>query len=338
MSNNQRGAKPRLFLRYLKSHFKTIAILFLFSAVFAGSFLLYRLPAAAVLYASAICLFIGSVAVCLDYLAFYGKHKRLCLLLSEITVTTEHLPEPWGPLEADYQAALRTLHADKTALEDAMRGRYTDLVEYYTIWAHQIKTPIAAMRLLLQSGDGLQNRELSEELQRIEQYVEMVLCYLRLDADTTDYVIKEYDLDGIVRQAVRNYAAQFIRKKIKLHYSPVSCKVLTDEKWMLFVLEQVLSNALKYTKTGEISILLEGPETLCIRDTGIGIAPEDLPRIFEKGYTGYNGRSDKKASGIGLYLCRRICRNLGHKISAESAVGQGTAVRIDFRRVKLEVE
>lgn len=166
----------------------------------------------------------------------------------------------------------------------------------------------------------------------------MVLCYLRLDSDSTDYVLKEYELDELIRQAVRKYAASFIRKKLRLEYEPVNCRVLTDEKWMLFVLEQVLSNALKYTKAGSISISQESPGILCIRDTGIGIAPEDLPRIFEKGYTGYNGRSDKKASGIGLYLCKRICRNLGHRIAAESAVGTGTVIRIDFRRAELEVE
>ena len=175
-------------------------------------------------------------------------------------------------------------------------------------------------------------------MQRIEQYVEMVLTYLRLDSGSTDYVLKKYDLDDIIRQAVRKYASQFIRKKIRLTYEPLSCEVLTDEKWLLFVIEQVLSNALKYTRSGEISITLEAPKTLCIRDTGIGIAPEDLPRIFEKGFTGYNGRNDKKASGIGLYLCRRICSRLNHKIIITSKVDVGTEVRIDLDRKVLEVE
>lgn len=211
-------------------------------------------------------------------------------------------------------------------------------MEYYTIWVHQIKTPIAAMRLQLQGEDSDSSRELLEELQRIEQYVEMVLTYLRLDSGSTDYVLKKYDLDDIIRQAVRKYASQFIRKKIRLTYEPLSCEVLTDEKWLLFVIEQVLSNALKYTRSGEISITLEAPKTLCIRDTGIGIAPEDLPRIFEKGFTGYNGRNDKKASGIGLYLCRRICSRLNHEIIITSKVDVGTEVRIDLDRKVLEVE
>ena len=181
-------------------------------------------------------------------------------------------------------------------------------------------------------------RALREELRRIEQYVEMVLCYLRLDSNSTDYVIREYDLDEIVKQAVRRHAATFIRKKLRLEYEPLGARVVTDEKWLLFVIDQVLSNALKYTNEGGIAITLETPKTLCIRDTGIGIAPEDLPRIFEKGYTGDNGRSDKKASGIGMYLCSRICANLGHGISITSTPGQGTEVRIDLKNTELEVE
>ena len=118
------------------------------------------------------------------------------------------------------------------------------------------------------------------------------------------------------------------------------CEVLTDEKWLVFVLEQILSNALKYTKSGSIHIYLspDAPKTLVIEDTGIGIAAEDLPRIFEKGFTGCNGRTDKKASGIGLYLCRRICRNLSHTITAQSQTDQGTTIRIGMFRESRMIE
>ena len=162
----------------------------------------------------------------------------------------------------------------------------------------------------------------------------MVLCYLRLDSDSTDYLIRRCDLDDIVRQAVRKYSAQFIRKKIQLDYEPLEYSVLTDEKWLLFVIEQVISNSLKYTRSGTVRIYLDG-EDLCVRDTGIGIAREDLPRVFEKGYTGCNGRTDKKASGIGLYLCRRICIALGHSITARSDE-TGTEIRIGLQREKID--
>lgn len=328
-----------LWLRYLKAHITPIAAFLAFSLIFAVSFALYRLPVEAVLYAAAVCAFVGLVLLTRCYLLFYEKHKRLQALLTEAAVTIEHLPPARSPLEEDYQALIRMLHEEKIQLADRMQGRYTDLAEYYTVWAHQIKTPISAMYLNLQHEDSALSRELTQDLQQIERYVEMALCYLRLDADSTDYLIREYELDAIVKQAARKFAAQFIRRKIQLNYTPIAYRVLTDEKWLLFVLEQLLSNALKYTHSGgTITIAMAEPGKLYIRDTGIGIAPEDLPRIFEKGYTGYNGRSDKKASGLGLHLCRRICANLGHAISAESTPGQGTTIHLDLQRAKLETE
>lgn len=212
------------------------------------------------------------------------------------------------------------------------------MVDYYTIWAHQIKTPIASMRLTLQNEDTALSRQLTNELFRIEQYVEMVLAFLRLNSKSTDYVLKEYDLDGIIKQSVKKFAGEFISRKLSLNYESLHTVVLTDEKWLSFVIEQVLSNALKYTPSGSISITMEDGKRLCIRDTGIGIAAEDLPRIFEHGYTGYNGRMDKKASGIGLYLCKRICERLGHEIRAESEVDRGTCIILDLSREYLEVE
>ncbi len=163
--------------------------------------------------------------------------------------------------------------------DDAQPAQLSGSGEYYTVWAHQIKTPLAAMRLLLQDAETDEQHALLEQLQSVEQYVEMVLGYLRLESPSSDYVIRNYVLDDIVRQAVRKFASQFIRRKLRLEYAPLNVNVITNEKWLLFVIEQVLSNALKYTRSGSVSITLEEPKTLCIRDTGIGIAPEDLPRI-----------------------------------------------------------
>lgn len=325
----------KFFLQYLKQHKKSICLYLIFFLVFLVSFLLYHLPAAAVLYPAGICGFLGAAALLLDLLMTRKKHQALQHQLDHISSNSIQFPDPCSVPEEDYQALITALAEEKLRLEEEQYRRYTDLSDYYTVWAHQIKTPIASMRLKLSSKDSTLARELSAELQRIEQYVEMVLCYLRLDSDTTDYVIQEYDLDPIVKQAVKKFAAQFITRKITLNLAPLGCSVLTDEKWLLFVIEQVLSNALKYTRSGSVSISLESPKVLCIRDTGIGIAAEDLPRIFEKGYTGYNGRADKKASGLGLYLCRRICTNLGHRISASSSPESGTVIRIDLTRKEL---
>lgn len=327
-----------MFLEYLKVHWKLPLILTFFLAVEALIFGLYRLPVQAVLYAAAVCAFFGVAAAVFDYGSFCVKHRKLQQMRKEIEVSTDHLPLPQSLLEKDYQEMVRALFEQNKSSREEMEAHFKDTVEYYTVWAHQIKTPIAAMRLLLGETDFPEKQELLEELQRIEQYVEMVLCYLRLDGDGSDYVIKEYDLDKILRQVIRKHASSFIRKKIRLDYKETGLRVVTDEKWLFFVLDQLFSNALKYTQSGCVSVLAESPKTLCIRDTGIGIAPEDIPRIFERGYTGMAGRCDKRASGIGLYLCRRICMNLGHQITVTSVPGEGTQVKLDLKNAELEVE
>lgn len=325
---------------YIKSRRVTLAVWAIVCAVFAAVFALYSLPLKAVLYGAAVSGFFGLTAAAVDFIYYRRKRLRLKKLADEIIYTIDGLPSPLNGVEEDYCALVRILYENMRRTEDEMSEKYSDMTDYYTIWAHQIKTPIAAMGLILQEAgqsDEL-NRELSDNLQRIEQYAEMVMCYLRLDSDSTDFVIKEYDLDGIVRQAVRKFSRQFIRKKLSLTYEPLRKTVLTDEKWLLFVIEQVISNAVKYTKTGGAEIYCEEPLTLCICDTGIGAAPEDLPRLFEKGYTGCNGRLDKKASGIGLYLCKRICTKLGHNISAENAEGGGMVIRIKLDTINTELE
>lgn len=327
-----------MLAEYIKLHRKVIGVYFLSAVVFGIIFALWKLPVVSVLYGTVIGLFVAVIILGRDYQRFCAKHKQLEAMVEEIKYTDSHFPEADGRIEMDYQEVIRSLYEEKQQMTNQMTHQYTDMMEYYTIWVHQIKTPIAAMRLQLQGEDSESNRELLDELQRIEQYVEMVLTYLRLDAGATDYVLKQYDLDDILRQAVRKYAPQFIRKKIRLVYEPLFCKVLTDEKWFLFVIEQVLSNALKYTRSGEISITLEAPKTLCIRDTGIGIAPEDLPRIFEKGFTGYNGRAGQKSTGIGLYLCRRVSEQLNHDLTIVSRPGQGTIARLDLSRKKRTME
>ena len=328
----------RFFSVYWRQRKIGIGVFLLFCAVFICVFALYHLPVEAVLYPAAICALLGIGFLFFDLQRAYQKHKKLQALQKMTASVMEGFPEAATQDDMDYQQIIEQLRDEQKQLENQMNRQYSDMVEYYTIWAHQIKTPIASMRLHLQNEDTQFSRKLSDDLFRIEQYVEMVLMFLRLDSTSTDYMLQEYDLDSIVKQAVKKYASQFINKKIHLCYQPLNTKVLTDEKWLLFVLEQVLSNALKYTPEGTVTIDLEAPKTLCIRDTGIGIAPEDLPRIFEKGYTGYNGRTDKKASGIGLYLCRRICQNLGHTITVNSSLDNGTVIRIHLERKKMDFE
>lgn len=325
----------KFLISYLNYRKKVILVFLIFAVIFSVSFALYHLPLGAVLYPLALCLLVALIFVIRDFNNIRKTHKDLEKIKKLTVYGMEFLPEAKNEIEKDYGDVANILFEENKQIRLKMEERYNEMIDYYTMWAHQIKTPIAAMRLNLQNEDSDFSRRLTEDLQRIEQYVEMVLCYLRLDSNSSDYVIREYDIDGIVRQGIKKFASQFIRKKIKLDYRPSDLKVVTDEKWLLFVIEQVLSNSLKYTKQGSISVFVNDNQELCIKDTGIGIAPEDLPRIFENGYTGYNGRNDKKASGIGLYLCKRICKNLRHEITASSVLGEGTTIKINLNQKKI---
>ncbi len=321
---------------YIKSHIKTLIGWVIVCIIFAVVFSLYELPAGAILYSSAISGAFGAAFLITDFLSYRKKRIYLRNLANEITFTVDNLPENDG-IYGDYEKLIKLLYESKRAAENQMTAKYSDMTDYYTLWAHQIKTPIAAMSLILQNRESEDSAELRENLRRIEQYTEMVLVYLRLDSEYTDFLIKEYSLDDIIRQAVRKFSSVFFRKKLSLKYESVNKKVLTDEKWLCFVIEQIISNAVKYTNSGGVEIYAEEPLTLCIKDTGIGIAPEDLPRVFQKGFTGRSGRADKKASGIGLYLCKRICGKLGHTIFAYSSEN-GTEIKIDLSHDELEVE
>jgi len=207
--------------------------------------------------------------------------------------------------------------------------------DYYMMWAHQIKTPISAMKLLLCGQQGGQKGSflLQEELFKIEQYVEMALQYQRLESMSSDMVLREYDLYTLLKQAVKKYSVLFINSGVSLKLQEMQVKTVTDDKWFGFCVEQILSNSIKYTaqvKGGSVALYMEEgePYTLVISDNGIGIRTEDMPRIFERGFTGYNGRVDKKATGIGLYLSKRILDRLGNTIRVESVEGEGTKVYI----------
>lgn len=327
----------RFLFSWLKQRRRSISFFLLSFLILFCIFALYHFPLTAVLYPFLLCIGAGTIFAAADLSRTRKIHQQLTQQMAFLPEQIA-LPPARTITEADYQALLSRLEAHTKALAAEMDARYTDMMDYYTVWVHQIKTPIASMRLTLSSEDSKLSRKLLEELQRVEQYVEMVLAFLRLDSDSTDYVIRDCDLDPMIRAALKKLRLQFISRRLALSYEPLRFSVVTDEKWFSFVLEQLLSNALKYTPAGSIRISMEPPGVLCIRDTGIGIAPEDLPRIFEKGYTGYNGRTDKAASGLGLYLCKQICDRLGHPISVESALNQGTVVRIDLRRDKCIVE
>lgn len=326
---------------YIKSRAVPLLCVITAAVIFEVVFSLYSLPTEPVLYSALLAVTAVLIMLAASFASAYKKHKALCRLKNDITLSLDNLPKPKTSDDKDYAALLDVLYSSRNELLQQNAEIIRSTNEYYTVWVHQIKTPIAAMRLMLQNSGGKDSLKLLEELLRIEQYVDMALCYIRLGSSDSDLVLREYGLDDIIKRAVRKYSTQFICKKLRLDYKPLSQSIFTDEKWLLFVIEQVLSNAVKYTQSGGISIYCEtcGEKTLlCISDTGIGIDPADLPRIFENGYTGINGRQDMRASGLGLYLCRRICKMLGFSISAVSEVGCGTIIKLDITQGEIHTE
>lgn len=328
----------KTFISYLKEKRGFLGVQIIFALIFAIVFALYSLPLETVLYSGLLCGFVGFILGAYDFYKYYENHKSLLEVKHNIRATLSNLPKAKSLKEKNYQDLIVTLYEEKVNLKSRLDKQNTELIEYFTIWTHQIKTPLSAANLLLQSEEMEAKEEFNKQLFEIEEYVDMALQYLRIDSMYSDLKIGEYSLLDIVKKAVKSYASVFIYKKIKLNLEEMDAKVLTDEKWLLFVIKQILSNALKYTNEGEISIFVEEEKTLVIKDTGIGISKEDIPRIFERGFTGYNGRMNKKSTGIGLYLCKKVLDKLSHKIYIRSEVGKGTTVKIDLSSTKLDIE
>ena len=272
---------------------------------------------------------------------FSWKRKRRQLLIlkrqAEQSLETADLPKAETPLEEIYQEIIRDQEKRCQREQKESREKLVRSREYYTRWSHQIKTPIAAMELLLQE-EPADARALKRELLKTSQYVEMALSYQRMEGEGNDLVIQRYELRPVVMQAVKKVSPLLIHKHISFSAGDLSGEVLTDEKWLVFVLEQLLTNASKYTKEGGSVRIGQENGLLVLRDTGIGIRPEDLPRIFEWGYTGYNGRLDKRSTGVGLALVKQVMEMLGNKIEIRSVLGEGTEVLLDLRRTELEAE
>ncbi|MEG1431558.1 sensor histidine kinase [Eubacterium sp.] len=322
---------------YLKS--RKLAVLFFLLPIllFSLLFFLYGLPMEPLTY-GLILYVLGALALAAwDGVRFYQAHHQLIQAQASIKDSLDALPSPKGQIAQDYQDLLVQLSLEKSRRISTADQQLSDIRDYYTLWAHQIKTPIAAMDLVLQTagdaGNAAAMAELSEQLFRVAQYVDMVLQFIRTEGTTRDYVFTQTPIDPILRQTVRKFARSFIRRRITLSYEPLGATVLTDGKWLGVVLEQLLSNALKYVSPGgHITIAMATPGILTIADDGMGIDPADLPRVFERGFTGFNGREDKKSTGIGLYLSKRIMDQLGHGIRLESSPGKGTTLYLDLKK------
>lgn len=313
-----------MILRYLR-HRKTPILLYItITGIYLLIAFLYRTLLPAVLYATLIIFVFMILMMIIDYLRFRHDISILSDIRKQPLVITDHLPPAGNVMEEEYQEILKTVNQNFADFQNDEEVKNTERNDYFMTWAHQIKTPISAMHLLIDETDL---KDVQEQLFEIEEYVSNAMFYLRSDHISNDLVIKEYNLDTIIRPVIHHYSSLFIRKKIRLNYSPINCTVITDEKWLAFVIGQILSNSLKYTDTGSITISLKDT-SLVIEDTGIGISASDLPRVFEKNYTGQNGRTNTKSSGMGLYLCRMILYKLSHTIAIDSQEGIGTKVTI----------
>lgn len=290
------------------------------------------------------------ITVLVGFFRYSSKVKALSNALKRPVGEQAQLPEATGDVEILYHRLLENQSIARSESESSAAIRQSQMRDYYSMWVHQIKTPISAMKLLLEAEreelgqlicDDEQSQYLlsdnmdsfEDELFRIEEYVSMALQYQRVSSTENDFVLEKVSVDGVIRDTIKKYAKIMIRRHIGINYSGTGQEVYTDGKWLAFMLEQILSNAIKYTPQGFVTIETAEEKDrffITIKDTGIGIKAEDLPRVFEKGYTGYNGHADKKATGIGLYLCRQMADKLGHTIRMESEIGKGTKVWIGF--------
>lgn len=314
---------------YIKKNLKIYLLFIVFIFIFVLIFYLYNLPFESLFYGGLLCFLVSLIASIIDYNNYRKSYIDLKYLETNILSSMEDLPKSLDIRVEYYQKIIERLHNEVERLKIEDNKKMEDLADYYSMWIHQIKTPIAAMNFLL-DNEETDVKVFKQELFKIERYVEMVLTYIRLGSETSDYVITSIDLDEVVRENIKKYATLFINKKIKLNYVSHETYVISDKKWLGFAFEQLLSNAIKYTKSGgEISINISESE-LIIEDNGIGIYEEDLPRIFEQSFTGLNGRYEKKSSGLGLYLCKKTLDKLQHKIEITSEVNKGTKVKVSF--------
>lgn len=323
-----------MFKDYLK---KTYSIYLLYLSFICCTFVVFIICQTLtdlIIYMLGIYLFIILVYFFKDYRKYKNHHQNLKYIKEDLDFLDD-FPQDIYLEEKIYQEMIQQLQKKAFQLSKENQQKYNDMIDYYTKWVHQIKTPIAGLKLIIQND--YPDEKMLVELLKIEQYVNMALQYVRLDHIHHDLSFQKVSLDELVSQEIKKQSLFFFQKNIKVDYQIQDQQILTDEKWSSFVIEQVLSNALKYTKEGSITFYNEG-EKLYIKDSGIGIKESDLPRVFEKGFTGFQGRNDKKASGLGLYLCKNIFDQLGHLISIESKVGQGTTVCLDFSKKEIFIE
>ena len=319
----------KLLNEYLKMK-KTsiIGILGVYAILFVFVYL-YRIPIEVILYPFILTIVFVLIVLLFDYIKYKEKVNKIIQICNDISSCYSVKINDKNIFDEYYLDIINELLKENRKQVSQIQKKVSDVNDYFSIWVHQIKTPIASMKLKI-DNEQMDLLQLASDLNRIDHYVDLVLSFLKFDEEKIDLYFRKTDVDRIMRESLKKFSNDFIIKKIRLDYKLSKREVLTDEKWLSFVFDQLLSNALKYTDKGTISIYYDGESCLCIKDSGIGIALADMERLFEKGFTGYNGRQYKKASGIGLYMCKRMCDKLNIAISIESVVNEYTLVKLKF--------
>lgn len=292
-------------MNFIKSKMSEFLIVIMLSSIFISIMMLYNLPTEGITLSIAIVIFLGII-----YFGYSSIiYKRECSVYEE----NERLIDD-----------IQILRNEKIAYQ-------SEVESYFLMWVHQMKTPITASKLLLESPDEETNSRMRHEILQIDNYTNLALSYLKLMNEKTDMVIMETTIDDLITPLIKRYSIQFIHNNTKLNYERVHHLVLTDAKWASVMIEQILNNALKYARGRQIWIVYdEKNEVLSIQDDGIGINASDLPKIFDKGFSGYNGRLNEKSSGIGLYIVKTIARRINVQISVESVLNEGTTFHMKF--------
>lgn len=240
--------------------------------------------------------------------------------------------------ELSSKEKLEELQLENIALKNKVieNKKYTQ--EYFLMWIHQIKTPITAANLLIDM-DEIDKAAIKKQLFYIEDYTNMALTFLKISDPEADMDITSVELDKVIRPILKKFSIIFISNRITLEYEGIEDEVLTDAKWLSILIEQIISNAIKYSVGGKVSIIYHKERnSLEIKDTGIGIRSEDIPKIFDRGYSGFNGRLNQKSSGIGLFLAKEIASKLSIKIELKSQLGEGSSFFINFGRKDINIK
>lgn len=290
---------------FIKYKLNEIIIIIVLSLLFGLIMMLYNTPLEGIVLTAGIIIFLGIIYFSYSMMIY----KKVC------TVQEENL---------QLKEEIQDIRNEKIEYQ-------SEIESYFLLWVHQMKTPITASKLLLEAEDIQTISQMRHEILQIDNYTNLALSYLKLMNEKTDMVFMEVRMDDLITPLIKRYSIQFIHNDTKLHYEKIYDSVLTDAKWTSVMIEQILNNALKYARGKNIWIKYsEAENILSVKDDGIGINTSDLPKIFEKGFSGYNGRLNDKSSGIGLYIVKTIARRMNVSVSVESELGQGTTFHMKF--------